>query len=148
MKIRHKVSYLVNLNKSMIDGSVFNKLLDIKSPGEWIKVTQQIRDEHFDLKATVNYDNSLKKVEEFCRALEGQLERRNDQHRMFVENFTDILVYKYNGKMDHYAKKIHNTLADILYLLNRHPKQLLYFYPELSQDPMLRKHLQKMVNLK
>ena len=132
----------------MIDGSVFNKLLDVKNPGEWLKVTQQIRSEHFDLKSTVNFDSVLKKVNEFCRALEGQLERSNVQHRIFVENFTDILVYKFEGKMDGYVKKIHNMLADILYLLNRHPKQLLYFYPELSQDPLLRKHLQKMVTLK
>ena len=38
-------------------------------------------------------------------------------------------------------------LADILYLLNRHSKQLLYFYPSLVQDPMLRRHLEKMVKL-
>ena len=38
-------------------------------------------------------------------------------------------------------------LAEILYLLNRHSKQLLYFYPELVSDPMLKSHLEKMVQL-
>ena len=136
------------MNKSMIDGSVFNKLLDVKNPGEWLIVTQQIRNEHFDLKTTVNFDNSMKKINDFCRSLENQLERSNSQHRMFVENFMDILVYKFEGKMNFFTKKVHNMMADILYLLNRHPKQLLFFYPELSQDPLLRKHLQKMVPLK
>ena len=136
------------MNKSMIDGSVFNRLLNVKNPGEWIKVTEQIRSEHFDLKVTVNFDSFINKINEFCRDLENRLERTNIQHHMFVENFMDILMYKYEGKMEQYAKTIHHMLADILYLLNRHSKQLLYFYPELSQDPMLRKHLQKMVPLK
>ena len=38
-------------------------------------------------------------------------------------------------------------MANILYLVNRHSKQLMYFHPELVQDQMLRKHLEKMVKL-
>ena len=39
------------------------------------------------------------------------------------------------------------NLANILYLVNRHSKQLMYFHPELVQDQLLRKHLEKMVKL-
>ena len=132
----------------MIDGSVFSKLLDVKNPGEWLRLTEQIRNENFDLKTKVNFDSFHKKIYDFCRGLEDRIDESNVQHRMFVENFADILVYKYNSKMQYYSERIMNTLADILYLLNRHSKQLFFFYPELSQDPMLRKHLQKMVQLK
>ena len=40
-----------------------------------------------------------------------------------------------------------NYLSDVLYLLNKHSKQLLYFYPELITDPLLRKHLQTVSKL-
>ena len=35
----------------------------------------------------------------------------------------------------------------MLYLLNKHSKQLLYFYPECIVDPLLRKHLQTVSKL-
>ena len=73
--------------------------------------------------------------------------RHNNQHKLFVESFAAILHFKFDQKLGELTDKITNMLADILYLLNKHSKQLLYFYPELIQDPMLRKHLEKMVPL-
>ena len=65
----------------------------------------------------------------------------------FVEDFASVIQFKFNQRIDEITKEIRAELAEILYVINRHSKQLCYFHPELVQDPMLRSHLEKMVKL-
>ena len=59
---------LLNLNKTMMDGTVYNKMLDVKNPGEWIKVTDQIIQEHFLIKnKQANFSVMEDKFNAFCK---------------------------------------------------------------------------------
>ena len=70
-----------------------------------------------------------------------------EQHKLFVESFCEIINYKFEVKLEELVKEAILDLSDILYLLNKHSRHLLYFHPQLVQDPMLRRHLEKMVKL-
>ena len=132
----------MNCDKSILNGAVFTKLLDAKSQGDYLRMIQEITKDHFDMKNASKFGITKQKIIDFCTQLTSQNALKSSQHRLFVENFAEILVYKFDSKVVTLQKKIKNVLANIIYLLNMHPGQLFYFYPEISQDPFLRKHLE------
>ena len=58
---------LLNLPKKMMDGSLFNRMLNVKNPGEWLTLTQNIRRDHFSIKNKSNFDEIKSRIIDFCQ---------------------------------------------------------------------------------
>ena len=138
---------ILNLDKAMLDGTVFDKLLHVKNAGEWNRLMDEIEKDHFKLKNDVDYVVMVDKLFEFCRKLEEKFEQEDSDHEDLIEEFREIIHHKLNGKFKTLSSRILNTTSDVLYLCNRYPKDLLYFYPEVALDPLLRAHLEKMIGI-
>ena len=58
---------LLNLPKKMMDGSLFNRMLNVKNPGEWLTLTRNIRRDHFTIKNKSNFAEVKSRIIDFCQ---------------------------------------------------------------------------------
>ena len=58
---------LLNLDKSMFDGSLFTRLLNVKNTAEWLNLTGNIRRDHFQIKNQGKYDEMANRLVVFCQ---------------------------------------------------------------------------------
>ena len=107
-------SHLVNLDKSVIDGTLFNKMLDVKNTGEWLTLTKKIVNDHFDLKnKQADFEVINEKFLALCRTLKSQLSMSNVQHKMFFENFEELMVRKFAREMPDLTEKVRLMLRRV-----------------------------------
>ena len=57
---------LLNLENSMLNGASFNKMLNVKNPGEWIKLMGQMKERHFKIKNKADFSMIKDKILDFC----------------------------------------------------------------------------------
>lgn len=58
---------LLNLDKSIFDGSLFMRLLNVKNTAEWLSLTENIRRDHFQIKNHGKYDEMANRLVVFCQ---------------------------------------------------------------------------------
>ena len=97
---------LVNLDKKVVDGSLFNKLLNVKNPGEWISLSKKIVDDHFTLKNKTHFGMIKKKLMDLCKTMAGQFQLTNVQHKNFIEDFMAVINHKFEIKISDMTKNV------------------------------------------
>ena len=106
----------MNLDKSVIDGTLFNKMLDVKNTGEWLSLTKKIVNDHFQLKnKQANFTIINKKFRDLCQTLKSQLSLSNIQHRMFFENFEEVMVRKFDREMAELTENVRLMLRKVFF---------------------------------
>ena len=97
----------VNLDKSVLDGTLFNKMLNVKNTGEWMNLTQKIINDHFMLKnKRSNFELSKGKMLELCNVLASQSGLSNNRHKMFIENFKSFITLKFDLRIMDLTDKV------------------------------------------
>ena len=86
---------LLNFDKSMMNGAVFNKLLNVKTPGEWLALVDKIKLEHFSVKNKADYSGMSNKILKFC-----------DVSRIFRDKFIkNVYLKSISGSIKESRKK-------------------------------------------
>ena len=57
---------LLNLDKEMLDGTLFNRMLNVNNPGEWLRLIEQIKRDHFRIKNRINYEEIRDRIIHYC----------------------------------------------------------------------------------
>ena len=94
-------------------------MLNVKNPGEWISLTQKIILDHFTLKNSRADFGAIKaKLASLCQTMARQAEIINVQHRTFLQNFHDIINYKFEVKVQELTENIKLMLRNSSYFLS------------------------------
>ena len=95
------------MDKSVLDGTLFNKMLNVKNTGEWITLTQRIINDHFMLKnKRVNFELIKGKLLELCNVLASQTGLSSNRHRMFIEDFKSFMTLKFDLRIMDLTDKV------------------------------------------
>ena len=105
--------FIVNLDKKVLDGSLFNKLLNVKNPGEWLSLTKRIINDHFTLKNKANFVVVKKKLIDICATMSRQLRLQNVQHQNFIDDFTSVIEHKFEVKTKELTDNVKMVLRSV-----------------------------------
>ena len=57
---------LLNMDKTLLDGTLFERLLNVKNPGEWMNLTNAIKRDHFQVKNVAKFEEMKNRLVDFC----------------------------------------------------------------------------------
>ena len=108
---------------------------------------ERIHNDHFMMKNYQSFSKMQDKLLSFLQKVEEGMPDASWKQKYYVTTFREIVTYKFTDKLQIITEKALNTAANTLYVANQYPNRLMYYYPELVMDTMLKNHLEKVIKI-